>query len=144
MGVQQRASSRLLRAVFECNRGKKGKDSRQPVDAKPIRSKKVDCPFQLELKVDAARNDTVVITERHGHYIHKPGVSEDVPSHSTVDNYWLKLGESVQAHSRQVSGGSRGLQAALGHLGAGPGEQSARERQGGPQRGPLRFDCSLA
>ena len=63
--LQQPASSRLLRAVFECHRGKKGKDSRQPADAKPIRSKKFDCPFQhLELKVDAARPDTVVITER--------------------------------------------------------------------------------
>lgn len=90
----QQSPQCLLEAKFVCHRGKKEKDSRQADEKREPRSKKVNCPFEILLRVDKERPGTVVITERHGHFGHTPGVGED--------NEWLKLGASVDAQIRQV------------------------------------------
>ena len=73
-GITCAQSRPELLAVLGCHRGNAEKDSRQPADKKPIPSKKVGCPSELEVVVEG---DTTTITERHDHFGHVPGDDED-------------------------------------------------------------------
>ena len=74
-----------LRAILACHRCKPKAASRQPADKKPIASKKVGCPFELEVLVEGG---TATITERYGHFGHVPGDNND--------SRWLSLASVVK------------------------------------------------